>query len=376
MMPQDDSPLAIAFLLTGSLGDHIAGARFVRDLSKAAGPFVFDVYSSRPAAARWLFSTFANCRACYDEATSWDQNRHGYPLGLWVMQFVSIDRDCYDAPRIRAANSVLAEMAVAIDKAEANYELFIANTPRTDSLLARRAFFMGVGRNRISHTIAGLAYGGDEIDVGVLNGVLERFELDGKRYITVHNGFDVDYSFLPKDARAPSAERSTRAYPAFDKVIASLKSEFRDVEVVQLGGQSSVPIPRADVNLINRTSLGETAELLRGAVLHLDSEGGLVHLASAVGTRCAVVFGPTPVEYLAYKDNINLPPPVCGDCWWATEDWQTNCPKGMLKPQCLSERTPDSIVDAVRPALSASLAAAAGRRGLRERLGIMLGAPR
>ena len=375
-MPQDDSPIAIAFLLTGSLGDHIAGARFVRDLSKHAGPFVFDVYSSRPAAARWLFSTFSNCRACYDEATSWDQNRQGYPLGLWVMQFVSIDRDCYDPARVRAANSVLAEVAETIDKAEGQYELFIANTPRTDSLLARRAHFMGVGRNRISHNIAGLSYGGDEIDVGSLNGVLERFELDGKRYITVHNGFDVDYSFLAKDVLVPEPDRSTRAYQGFDKVISTLKGEYRDIAVVQVGGQSSLPIPRADVNLINRTSLGETAELLRGAMLHLDSEGGLVHLASAVGTRCAVVFGPTPVAYFAYKDNINLPPPVCGDCWWATEDWQTNCPKGMLRPQCLSERTPDSIVEAVRPALSAALAVGVGKRGLRERLGIRLGATR
>ncbi len=375
-MPQDASPLAIAFLVTGSLGDHIAAARFVRDLSKAANPFVFDVYSSRPAAARWLFSTFPNCRACYDEATSWDQNRRNYPLGLWVMQFVSIDRDCYDPVRLREANSVLAEVAETIDKAEAQYDLFIANSPRTDSLLARRALFMGVGRNRISHNIAGLSYGGDEIDVGNLNGVLERFELEGKRYITVHNGFDVDYSFLPKDVRAPSSDRSTRAYQGYDKVVSMLKNEFRDVTVVQVGGQSSLPIPRADANLINRTSLGETAELLRGALLHLDSEGGLVHLASAVGTRCAVVFGPTPVGYFAYKDNINLPPPVCGDCWWATEDCKTNCPKGMLKPQCLSERTPDSIVDAVRPALSASMAVLVGKRGLRERLGIMLGAPR
>jgi hypothetical protein len=374
MMPQDDAPLAIAFLVTGSLGDHIAAARFVRDLSKHAQPFVFDVYSSRPAAARWLFSAFPSCRACYDEANSWDENRHNYPLGLWVMQFVSIDRDHYDPVRLRLANAVLADVAAAIDKAEAQYELFIATTPRTDSLLARRATFMGVGRNRISHSIAGLAYGGDALDIGSLVGVLDRFDVDGRRYITVHNGFDADYAFLPKGAPAAASERSTRAYPAFDRVIALLKAEFRDLTVVQLGGQSSQPLGRADVPLINRTSLGETAELLRGSLLHLDSEGGLVHLASAVGTRCCVVFGPTSVPYLSYKDNMNLSPPACGDCWWTTDDWQTNCPRGLLTPQCLAERTPESIVDAVRPVLAAAVAAASGKRGLRERLGLRLGA--
>ncbi len=367
-MPQDDDQLAIAFLVTGSLGDHINAARFVRDLSKYAQPFVFDIYSSRAAAARWLFSAFENCRACYDEAASWDDNRRNYPLGLWVMQFVSIDRDHYDPARLRTANATLANLAVALDKAEAQYELFVTTSPRTDSLLARRGFFMGVGRNRISHSIAGIAYGGDELEVGRLAGVLERFEMEGKRYVTVHNGFDVDYSFLPRDAHLPSSDRSTRAYPAFDKVAALLKAEFRDLTVVQLGSQTSQPIPRADLHLINRTSMGETAELLRGSMLHLDSEGSLVHLASAVGTKCCVVFGPTSVPYLSYKDNINLPPPACGECWWATEDWQTNCPRGMLKPQCLAERTPESIVEAARPVIAAGLAA--GRRGLRERLGL------
>jgi len=371
-MPQDDSPLAIAFLVTGGLGDHIAAARFVRDLTKYASPFVFDIYSSRPAAARWLFSAFPACRACYDEATSWDENRHMYPLGLWVMQFVSMDRDCYDPARVRAANAVLADLAEVIDKAEAPYELFVANTPRTDSLLARRAHFLGVGRNRISHSIIGLAYGGDLLDVGTVAGVLDRFDLEGRRYITVHNGFDVDYSFLPKNVQPPPADRSTRAYQGFDKVVASLKNEFRDLLVVQIGSQSGQPIPRADMHLLNRTSLGETAELLRGSMLHIDSEGAMVHLAAAVGTRSCVVFGPTSVSYFAYKDNINLPPPVCGDCWWSTDDWQTNCPRGMLKPQCLSERTPESVVEAVRPAIAAALAAA-GKRGLRERLGLRLG---
>jgi hypothetical protein len=371
-MPQDTQSLAIAFLITGDLGDHIAAARYVRDLTKYAAPFVFDIYSSRPSVARWLFSAFANCRACYDEATAWDDNRHIYPLGLWIRQFVSIDRDCYAPDRIRGANAVLGEIADAIDKSETHYELFVATTPRTDSLLARRAHFMGVGRNRISHSITGLAYGGDLLDVGKVAGVLERFDLDGRRYVTVHNGFDSDYSFLPKDAPVPEAGRSTRAYAGFDKVTASLKAEFRDITVVQIGGPSSRPIPQADFNLVNRTSLGETAELLRGALLHLDSEGSFVHLAAAVGARSCVIFGPTPVSYFAYRENINLPPPVCGDCWWVTDDWQTNCPRGMAKPQCLAERTPESVVEAVRPVLTATLATAS-KRGLRERLGLKLG---
>ena len=370
-MPQDDTPLAIALLVTGSLGDHIAAGRYVRDLATYASPFVFDVYSSRPAAARWLFSAFPTCRACYDEATSWDENRRNYKLGLWINQFVSIDRDNYDPAGLRAANTALADVAKTIDNAEAQYDLFITTSPRTDGLLARRASFLGVGRNRISHTISGLAYGGDEFDMGRLAGVLERFDLDKRRYVTVHSGLDLDYSFLPNTVSAPSPDRSTRAYQGFDKVVALLKAEFRELTVVQLGGQSSQPIPRADMHLMNRTSLGESAELLRGAMLHLDSEGGLVHLAAAVGTKCCVVFGPTPVDYLAYKDNINLPPPVCGDCWWVTDDWQSNCPRGLAKPQCLSERTPDSIVEAARPAIQLGLSA--GKRGLRELFGLRAG---
>jgi len=344
----------------------------VRDLAKYAAPFVFDVYSSRPAAARWLFSGFPACRACYDEASSWDDNRRNYPLGLWVNQFVSIHRDGYDPAGVRAVNSVLADVAAQIDRMEPDYDLFITTQPRTDGLLARRSTFLGLTRSRISHAVSGLAYGGDALDVGKLAGALERFELDGRPYVTVHNGFDLDLPAAP-GAKPPPTDRSTRAYPAFDRVVALVKAEFRELTMVQIGGQSSEPIPRADVQLINRTSLGETAEILRGAMLHLDSEGGLVHLAAAVGTRSCVVFGPTPVAYLAYKDNINLPPPVCGDCWWTTDAWQSDCPRGLARPQCLYERTPESVVAAARPALAAALAAAGKRGGLRDRLGLRLG---
>ena len=372
-MPQDDATLAIAFLVTGSVGDHIAAARYVRDLSKYAHPFVFDVYSSRPSTARWLFSAFSSCRACYDEASAWDENRRGYMLGLWVNQFVSLDRDHYDPIGLRARNAVLADVAATIDKAESQYNLFITTHPRTESLLARRARFMGVERNRISHNISGLAYGGDALDFGRLHGVLDRFKLEGRRYITVNNGFENDYTFMTKGVEKPSGERSTRTYPAFDKVLGQIKSEFRDIPVVQIGGPLSQPLARADMHLINRTSLGETAELLRASLLHLDSDGGLVDLAAGVGTKACVVFGPTSATYLGYKDNINLAPPVCGECWWATDDWQSNCPLGMIHPKCLTERTPDSVVDALRPALSAALATT-GRRGLRERFGLRLGA--
>ena len=102
----------------------------------------------------------------------------------------------------------------------------------------------------------------------------------------------------------------------------------RSFSFVQIGTVTSEPIAECDLILLNQTSLDEVAGLLGQASLHLDNEGGLVHLAACLGTRSAVVFGPTPSDYFGYPANINIEPPVCGGCWFMTRTWMDACAKG------------------------------------------------
>ena len=82
---------------------------------------------------------------------------------------------------------------------------------------------------------------------------------------------------------------------------------------------------------------------LRGAIFHLDNEGGLVHLASAMGTRSCVVFGPTSSRYFGYPGNVNVDPGFCGGCWWITETWMNHCPRGFATARCMTDQ-PAAVV--------------------------------
>ena len=164
----------------------------------------------------------------------------------------------------------------------------------------------------------------------------------------MHNGFDGE--FLVTSTH--KATRSTKVYPHFDQVIALIRGAFPDLTVVQIGTKTSQCIPGVDCNLVERTTIEEAVELLRHSVLHLDNESGLVHIAASIGTKSCVVFGPTSADYYSYDTNINIRPKVCGGCWWVTEDWMVNCPKGYEDATCMFETPPEMVWRAIKDYLS------------------------
>jgi ADP-heptose:LPS heptosyltransferase len=120
---------------------------------------------------------------------------------------------------------------------------------------------------------------------------------------------------------------------------------------VQLGSSSSIPISGVDINLIDKTTIEEAAGLIKHALLHIDNEGGLVHVARCLGVRSCVVFGPTPAEYFGYPENINFRPLECGGCWWINETWMDQCPRGFDIPKCMESHLPATIASAISSAL-------------------------
>ena len=117
--------------------------------------------------------------------------------------------------------------------------------------------------------------------------------------------------------------------------------------VVQLGDNGGEQLIQGCMGLMGITTLHETAWVLYGAQFHLDTEGGLVHLAKAVKTPAVVIFGATPVECFGYKDNINLRINECKPCWYKTEDWYLKCPDGHEIPKCLDLITVDMVKESI-----------------------------
>lgn len=331
----------LAVAITGGIGDFIVLARFFRDLHEAAGPFEFDVFAPIPKQALWIFSAVPGFRTAYNDIIL-DKILGEYDVALRANQMLLVYEDHVRWRALRGSPRLLDVVATAI-KARPAIEVFAQNHPWMDNHLARSIVFQGHGRRDYLHRFAGIGYGGDVFGLRADSTAAARHGLRGRDYVTVHNEYDTGF--------VVSGKRATKCYPRFGAVIAILKQQFPGILFVQLGTTTSEPIAECDVNLLNRTSLEEAAGLIAGARFHLDNESGLVHLASAVGTRCGVVFGPTPAAFFGYPGNINIEPPLCGDCWWMTRTWMDMCAKGYGEPRCMTEQDPATVAARVSPAL-------------------------
>ena len=86
--------------------------------------------------------------------------------------------------------------------------------------------------------------------------------------------------------------------------------------------------------------------ILRHAIFHLDIDAGLVHLATQLGTKCIVLFGPTPVDLLGYPQNINITAGDCQGCAGLYDDLY-KCARNMDKPECMYSITPELVLEHV-----------------------------
>lgn len=342
---EEGLPLRVAFRVAGGIGDHIVAARFVRDLLAAAGPFGVDVFSPKGEAVAWIFEGLEAPVRCFNERFLWERLQPSYVVSLYVTQFVIVHADTADLAHLAERAPKLFEICTRLEAFRPRIETCIKHHPMLDGHLARMAGFMGLGRRDFLQGMAGIPYGGDTLPLQVDPGALEKFGLAGKPYITVHNGFDAEFG--------KASPNSTKVYPRFGDVVSRVKAMFPDLRVVQVGTVTSKAIPSADINLIGATTIQELAAIIRNSWLNLDNESGIVHLASCLGVRSCVVFGPTSLDYYAYPQNINLAPPVCGECWWIREDWMSRCARGHEQPPCMSQQSPETVFAALREPIAA-----------------------
>ena len=98
----------------------------------------------------------------------------------------------------------------------------------------------------------------------------------------------------------------------------------------------------------DRYIIGEDLEVakyvLKNSLFHFDCEGGLVHIATQLGTKCFVVFGPTPIWFMGYEQNVNIAPKVCGECKGLITDWYTRCYRGYSTPACMASIKPEEVL--------------------------------
>jgi hypothetical protein len=343
--------LLVAVRINGGIGDCVVIARFLRDLSAQTEPLVLDIFYDSPQLAAWVFASLPECRSVRD-ATLWPEMTSGYPVALSVSQFVLVETTELPPPRLLRECPRFGTAVKSIMRFRSKIDIMVERHPYMDGFLAQTAVYMNFTRADFLHAMAGIAYSGPRLALPLDDHVIGRWALSGRPYITINNGFDVSFVM--------GSRSSTKCYPHFAEVVRLLKARYRGLIVVQLGASSSTPIPGVDVGLVGATSLAEAAAIISSAILHVDNEGGLVHIASSLGVRSCVIFGPTSADYFSYPENINLRPGFCGGCWWTNMTWMERCPRGFGEARCMHEQSPEAVVEAVRSHLDAALTEKAG----------------
>jgi hypothetical protein len=308
----------ICLKISGGLGDYLVIARFMRDLANNCEPFEFDVYCSRTDLIPWVFKGVPGFRKTYHQLL-FDHLYKDYSLAMQANHFVIIHPEWSSWAALRDYPK-LVRTVDDIMRFRPKIDVMIDRHPTMDGFLGQKAVYMNRSRADFLHAMAKIPYGGHSYPVDTDPSVFDQLGIANKPYVTINNGFDTQFFILGK--------RATKCYPHSSELVREIKARYPGLAVVQIGASTSVPIKEADINLVNKTSFQQAAGVLKNAQLHIDAEGGLVHLAKCLDVRSCVIFGPTSLEYFAYSDNINVRQPFCGGCWWVTETWMDICPRG------------------------------------------------
>lgn len=329
----DNSPLRLAFYNGGGMGDSIIDVSFLQNLRKSIpADTIIDYYSKSGRVFQYcpLINNFYNDTKLLD--------KHKYDLALGNHRFWMVSQ--FKEDRIKRLAPVLYNFV--------KYQLELRNNilrKNNDNNNLYSQYAQLLGKNRW-----------EQLDLKEITGfnryntlymplrpeyfsIFKRYNLQSKKYITINRGVDSNLG-----------ENCPKLWPLdyYKKLVVLLRNKYPDIKIIQIGANTKYGIIDADLNLLGKTDIEETKILLKHSLIHIDVEGGLVHLNHILHGKSCVIFGPTPIIPLQYDENINLKNSACPHfCDWVIQDWQKGCLRGFNIPPCMSETTPEKVLSVV-----------------------------
>lgn len=171
-----------------------------------------------------------------------------------------------------------------------------------------------------------------------------------KKFITFNTGYG-EFSGKPEEKGIVCIKSWPNKH--WEKFVKSMQS--MGISCVQIGkGASCSIIPGTDLNLVDKLTIKESAEVMRKGLFHVDMEGGLSILNQHLGKKSVVLFGPTAIEQQGRSFNLNLRSKTCIPCY----EWGTNRyhklyeykEKLSCRVECMEDLTPDFVVQKIKAA--------------------------
>lgn len=333
-----EEKLSIGIWPKGTIGDHVIFLKFYQEIARLAPDAkitILDEFTGFPESILYGQDNLSEIRKI---DVDWNDGKE-FDLVLYirfepVILFIDFDRIKMKAAKLYDSMTVLYEyqMKYHVDLPVYQYE---------NRILLDRAKFLNLNHYTLFN-ISGAFEGikDQRVDLHIderYKNEYEELKLN-RKYVTYNYGAG---KALGKDI--PQVKQWPYEY--HEKFNRLFKKKYPDIELIQLGGEDVVKIPGADRYILGKP-LDVVKYILKDSLFHFDCEGGLVHIASQLDTKCFVVFGPTPAWFLGYENNENIEPKTCGGCKGLIEDWYTRCLK-YNRPECVYSIKPADIMEKI-----------------------------
>lgn len=327
--------LSIALKYGPGIGDAIIKKRLFKEIVKMAPQACIDIYT--PGKAEVIESIYADepnlNMVISDGGISYALRQKEYRLSMSI--FFLIEINYIDYEMIRKINADFADKMKLHKERHLAYGLNSFPAPQNYIHFGRSIF-----KRWNCYSIYNYTNVFDIRDMNVHIPLDEKYNKDFKgrelkRYITLNYGNGV--------ANKSNEKSISKQWPKvyFEKFINLFKNDYSEIEVIQLGDKRTDRLMGVD-----RAFLGENLELvkyiLKNALFHLDIEGGLMHLATQLGTKCVVIYGPTQLELFGYSQNINIVSTGCKGCYPLYPEYY-KCAREYEKPECMWSIKPERV---------------------------------
>lgn len=340
----DTGKTSIAFRFVQGLGDAVVSRKIFNALIELAPDCLIDIFCMKDTHkifAEAFFGDSKNLNLISDFNVLHEKYSQSYDLSLWVLGTHAIILDAANVKGLQKAPKLFqaAELIEQYNQENVyefkpwSYSLPLRNVNMARILQKNFHWFLSCAgalpiREEGSWLKPSPKYLRD----------FEKIKLG--RYVTI-------YSNIWRDSENTKIKTWPMRYLV--EYVNLVKKFFPQLEIIQLGSSNDAEIANVDRKFFD-ANLELTKHILANSLLHIGCEGGLIHLATALGTKCLVLFGASDWHYFGYPQNINLVSEICSPCLYVTKTF--GCFFMEKELPCMKDITPQDAFRETKEYLS------------------------
>ncbi len=336
--------ISVALKYGAMLGDAIVKKKLFTELVKLMPDCHIDIYS--PTAETIIYPLYHDQKnlnaAIEDGGVLYTKYMEQYSLSISVSVMIKIDSFNYKA--LAAYSDYAADQMNLLQVSLEKYHLYDTEVHNRFAHMHRMKY-LGLNYYTYPNFTGVFQINNTHVEIPLETSCTQEYKLLHlpRKFITINYGGGISSSSMNNGIA------KEWPYEYLVEFVRLFKAKYPGINVIQLGSAETLCVNGVDCCLLGK-SLELVKYVLRDSMLHIDKEGGLVHLATQLGTRCVVCFGPTQEEFFGYTENINIKAGKCHGCY-CLYDGLDVCARGMERPECMWSITPQIVMKNVEKAL-------------------------